>query len=1198
MRRALLTEVEEDVSDGARRIGDYELLAPIARGGMGIVYRARQRTLNRTVAIKLILAGEFAAPDFLKRFRIEAETVASLDHPNIVPIYEIGEDDGRHFFSMKLVEGGSLADRLARHERTGSQNSSAPPPSQHGAAFDCECAARLVAKLARAVHHAHQRGILHRDIKPTNVLLDANDEPLLTDFGLAKLVERETQITHTLAVLGTPSYISPEQAAGKNSALTTAVDVYGLGAVLYELLTGQPPFAGGTTASTIRQVLEAEPERPSRRNPTVHRDVETICLKCLEKDPARRYASAEALAEDLERWLRHEPILARPSTSLERTAKWVRRHPAYAAAIAISLGALFTVAVVSSLSRARVSAALAISEKQNAQIQQQQNELSARQAATVKQLSRSLFLQGVQHAEAKETGPALAFWAEAVRLDSRNHAAASRIFHTLAQNHFLQPAFAPIEQQGRIAQCVFSPDGSRIAAASYGKDATIWLRDAASGTLLHAWKMRNASARVAFSPDGRYLAGTSGLAGSTAGGLRIWEVASGRAVTEEIAFAEAPMQIQFSPDGTALALTAADYLVRIFDVPGGHERFSQRIYDRNTVAWAPDSKSFYIVNPQREVVRLSANDGSVQRRCSPPILQFTGFALSSDGERLLVCLPSKALLFDVGSDSERPLRQWLQNQQLLHANLSPDGKAVAMCTIDGRVSVCSVGNGSLLASFNAGTPQERSLFSPDGLHLLTYGNDNAVRVWDIASGAPLCEPARYAQRVTWAEFSPDGKRIVSGSFDGTLMQWQMPSTSGAELRLSHSSPVKAAIFSHSEDVIATLDDRGQSRLWDRASGGLLWTSERMIGSTPRLQFSTNDQRLMVVAAPNARVLDARTGESIGPILRGQSSLHGALSPDGETVYGGTQQRVHVWNARTGEDRLPPFALTNMLLDVQVSPDGQRVLTACTAPYIELWDALKGGRLHKIPQDNAAYPVRFTHQGTRMGVRASYAFRSFDVQTGGQVGPTIRHDSQFRRFAVSGDDSRVALVADDNIVRVFATATGTLVTEPLPAGGAVRDLALDRTGRRVAVATSNGRVNVYDVESARSITGPLWHDATRRDDSVVIVQSVQFSGDGRELLTSGTDGTARLWDLGPPATEALPTWLPDLAEAAGGLRLHNVTATDAGGTLRLESVPYRRREDTRGGVLAEAPLTNAWNRFASWFYAPPGSRAPTPLRHTR
>jgi serine/threonine protein kinase/tetratricopeptide (TPR) repeat protein len=303
-----------------KSLGDYELLEEIGRGSQGNVYRARQKSLNRTVALKVIRSGRWTTQAHLKRFRLEAETAASLDNSNIVPIYEVGEHDGCCYFSMRLVEGGPL-DEISKRE---------PMPIRR--------AAELIARLARAVHYAHQRGILHRDIKPGNILIDVKGEPHLTDFGLARLVEAESTVTRTLDTLGTPSYMAPEQALG-NSQLTSATDVYGLGAVLYHLLTGHPPFAGGTTYDTIRLLLETEPRQPRLWNPKIDRDLATICLKCLEKDPQRRYSSALALAEDLERWLRHEPVRARRTGMFGRGRKWVRRNPTFALLI-LSLTAL------------------------------------------------------------------------------------------------------------------------------------------------------------------------------------------------------------------------------------------------------------------------------------------------------------------------------------------------------------------------------------------------------------------------------------------------------------------------------------------------------------------------------------------------------------------------------------------------------------------------------------------------------------------------------------------------------------------------------------------------------------------------------------------------------------------------------------------------------------------------------------------
>jgi len=296
-------------------LGDYELLEEIGRGGQGVVYRAHQKSLNRTVALKVIGLGPWTTQGHLKRFRREAEAAAHLEHPCIVPIYEVGERDAQCYFSMKFVEGGQL-DEVVRHTP-----------------MSIRQVAELVVKVARTVHYAHEHGILHRDIKPGNILLDAKGEPHLTDFGLARLVEAESTVTGTREVLGTPSYMAPEQAAAETSKLSKATDVYGLGAVLYQLLTGQPPFAGGTTYETLKLLLDTEPRPLRLLNPNVDRDLSTICLKCLEKDPKGRYSSALALAEDLEHWLKHEAIQAHRTGIFTRARKWVRRNRAITALI-------------------------------------------------------------------------------------------------------------------------------------------------------------------------------------------------------------------------------------------------------------------------------------------------------------------------------------------------------------------------------------------------------------------------------------------------------------------------------------------------------------------------------------------------------------------------------------------------------------------------------------------------------------------------------------------------------------------------------------------------------------------------------------------------------------------------------------------------------------------------------------------------
>jgi serine/threonine-protein kinase len=313
-----------DPAEAAQRfLGDYELIEEIARGGMGVIWKARQMSLNRIVALKMILPAQAAGSEYVRRFRTEAESVAELSHKNIVPIYEIGEQQGKHFFSMKLIEGGDLSGHVEAFKR------------------DHRAAVRLMITVAHAIRFAHQRGILHRDLKPANILLDDNGEPHITDFGLAKRDTDESSLTMTGAVIGTARYMAPEQASGNANRLTWAADVYSLGAILYELLTGVPPFRAATIHRTLQQVCNEEPVKPSTRNRTVGRDLETICLKCLEKDHERRYESAKAFADDLDRWLRGYPIQARRIGPAARAWRWCRRNRALAGLLVSTCVLLF-----------------------------------------------------------------------------------------------------------------------------------------------------------------------------------------------------------------------------------------------------------------------------------------------------------------------------------------------------------------------------------------------------------------------------------------------------------------------------------------------------------------------------------------------------------------------------------------------------------------------------------------------------------------------------------------------------------------------------------------------------------------------------------------------------------------------------------------------------------------------------------------
>ena len=510
-----------------RYFGDYELVKVLGEGGMGIVYKARQLSLNRAVALKMIKAARFAGADEVRRFQNESEAVAQLDHPNIVPIFEVGQFEDQHYFSMKLIGGESLDKRLKDYTA------------------DPRRAADLVRAAAGAVHHAHQRGILHRDLKPANILVDAEGQPHVTDFGLAKRVEGDSELTRSGAILGTPAYMAPEQASGRRGSVTTSTDVYGLGAILYALLTGRAPFGGTTVMDTLEQVRERPPESTRKLNPRVPRDLDVICLKSLEKDPWRRYASADALAEDLKRWLAGEPIAARPVGNVARLWMWCRRNPVLSAAAGLVAASLVVVAALSILYADR-QARLATTQTLRANEQTQHAHELALDAAKISAQAEDLKKQGrkleTSLADSNRRVAMLFFeraqrafdggqvshgllwlvecWRYAAKADDRSwqHLARANLSHWRYYHLGLKGKFS----QSYVSKDSFSPDGKTVLIQVDGKTARLWSIAAerpVGQPMIHTDYLGSTQ----FSPDGKTVLTITDRA------ARLWAQADARA---------------------------------------------------------------------------------------------------------------------------------------------------------------------------------------------------------------------------------------------------------------------------------------------------------------------------------------------------------------------------------------------------------------------------------------------------------------------------------------------------------------------------------------------------------------------------------------------------------------------------------------------------------------------------------------------
>jgi WD40 repeat protein len=1088
------------VGQRVRYVGEYELVDEIARGGMGVVFRARQVTLNRTVALKMILSGGFASPSEVKRFRTEAENAAALDHPHIVPIYEVGEHDGQPYFSMKLIDGPSLAVWLA-----------AGPADRHRKPQHQRAIAQLVAQVARAVHHAHQRGVLHRDLKPGNILLDASaGMPHVTDFGLAKRTEGGATVSRTGSIVGTPAYMAPEQARGEKS-VSVAADVWSLGAILYEALTSRVPFSGDTLLDVMRQVAEAEPPAPRSVNPVMHRDLEIICLKCLEKAPGRRYSGAAALADDLERWLRGEPIAARPVGTLERAAKWARRRPAVAtmAAALVLVSALAVGGIVwkwldadnhrrtAEFFSGQLAGAVE-DEKRAHGDAELARKLAERRLYGTRVLLAQVALDKLQIGQARRaldaTEPALRGW-EWRYLDAASDMSRRTLWPKRDVAWGLGYA-ADAKSLGWVSELagacwldVDRPDDVHTADARSG-----WGHSAASPL-----------SNVAFTADLKYAAIYS------ARGLALWHTADAK--PQPLGPARKPLKtfepfmaaVAFSADGRRV-YAAGEHRLACWDRDQRRELWSMPIdtdqawsagvsRDEKLAAVGFDSDKtvhVYDLARKQEVFRTEPHLNAPDRALFTP-----------DGQRLIThCGFGNPRVYDLATN-----KQILQNTNYW-ANafaLTNDGKVGALGMSGGYVALFDMATGRDLRNL----PGHQGLintvaFSPDGTLVASAGRDKLIKLWDVPTGRHLRDFMGHAAAVQALAFTPDGRTLASAAADGTLRLWDVSGIPPAR-QLRFPRPGAVRCWQYLKDNRRLLIGGwwsgnqvidGLVYLCDAATGKF----ERAIGPHGNQVYTmslSTDERWLVTGADDGTMTlwDFPAGTEIRshfqPLPQDKRFINGAVTyavsmrPDGSAYAAGLGNgTVVVMDRATGVERW---------------------CTQRRSPAA--WGEFFGEGKELPMQTNALY---YTPDGGHLIAMSSHGDRLLTIyaaDTGRVVFESPRLVGE-ARWALSKDGRYLAFGSDGRgHLFVYDVAQARVVGDVAEMGN-VMAIAFAPDGNRLAVSAcvrgwDDPSIKLLDWQAGRTIFTARGHES--------VVSDLAFLPDGSRLVSGSFDHTVKLWD---------------------------------------------------------------------------------------